>query len=429
MKKYIIALLLSLLVGNGACFGGENDLFFFQENQDGPWGICNYWGEIIVSPRYESVENSEYLKYSLNKLHRVSDCSAVGVNGKWGFIDKTGKIVINNNYRGAKNFEKGMAPVSEGWSKWGLINEAGKFVVQPQYDNIYWDKKSEVWLIRNHSGEYGVIDTLGKVVAAPQFENLGYNRIYSGYMDTDLIPVKRNGKWGYIDLKRQTVIPFKYDEAAYFSDNGLAPVKIEDKWGFIAKTGEFVIEPRFQEAHNFTEDLAAVRIDYSWGFIDKTGQFVIPPKYSYVFGSFYNGVAVVGEGVIDKSGEFATKFKRNEYFCQRGFTDGLAPVEVSGEKYGYIDETGELAIPAIFDGATRFDKGFARVIENGCWGVINRFGIYVVAPKFFHIEEADDDIRIVISKTKTGEEQYRYIDNSGNIFKTLPEALRSVHKR
>lgn len=40
-------------------------------------------------------------------------------------------------------------------------------------------------------------------------------------LDGDIGGVKLNGKWGYIDAKGDTKIPFKYDEAGFFTD-GLA---------------------------------------------------------------------------------------------------------------------------------------------------------------------------------------------------------------
>ena len=51
--------------------------------------------------------------------------------------------------------------------------------------------------------------------------------------------VIKDGKYGYIDLSGNEVIPFRCDGAHYFID-GLAYVMKGDKWGYIDKTGREV---------------------------------------------------------------------------------------------------------------------------------------------------------------------------------------------
>ena len=109
-----------------------------------------------------------------------------------------------------------------------------------------------------------------------------------------LFPVKKNGKWGYIDRSGKIIIPPQFDYAWFFSE-GLAPVKIGRKWGYIDKSGKIVIEPRFDWAESFSEGLAGVCIGNClpaiergymkfrgvylgyWGYIDKSGKYIWEP--------------------------------------------------------------------------------------------------------------------------------------------------------
>lgn len=56
------------------------------------------------------------------------------------------------------------------------------------------------------------------------------------------------------------------------------------------------------------------------------------------------------------------------YDFARCFRDGLAAVYKDG-KAGYIDATGKLVIPYIFEEATSCYNGSAWVRYNGLWGV------------------------------------------------------------
>ena len=137
----------------------------------------------------------------------------------------------------------------------------------------------------------------------------------------NLVGVKLNGKWGYIDPTGATKIPFKYDEAGYFHE-GLAPVIVGGKCGFINKTGTLVIPMKYDYASSFTDGLAYVELSGKIGFINKTGTAVVPIKYDKqtdeaykrcyhcggAMNSFQNGKAVVtlgGKcGTVDAKGTF-----------------------------------------------------------------------------------------------------------------------------
>jgi hypothetical protein len=66
-------------------------------------------------------------------------------------------------------------------------------------------------------------------------------------------------------------------------------------------------------------------------------------------------------------------------------TAGPQP-KVIGEKYGYVDEMGEMAIAPMFDDAWPFSDGLAPVrvgdADTGKWGYIDATGAWVIQPRF-----------------------------------------------
>lgn len=73
----------------------------------------------------------------------------------------------------------------------------------------------------------------GKKVCECECDNLCY-------MGENLVSVKRNEKWGVMDLNGKEVIPFKYDTNSIM-DNGWIWVQMDGKLGYINKRDEQLI--------------------------------------------------------------------------------------------------------------------------------------------------------------------------------------------
>jgi outer membrane murein-binding lipoprotein Lpp len=112
---------------------------------------------------------------------------------------------------------------------------------------------------------------------------------------------------------------------AYINDQG------EKKYGYIDKTGTFVISPVYDQASDFSEGYAVVYSSEAneYNVIDETGKSIY--KSSYNIGDFHEGKAVFDD-----------------------YKDGKT-VE------GYIDTTGNVVLPAIYDKASAFWEGSAYV--------------------------------------------------------------------
>jgi len=124
----------------------------------------------------------------------------------------------------------------------------------------------------------------------------------------ELLPKKQNDKYGYANMKGETVIRPQFDLATEFSE-GVAAVNTNGKWGYIDKTGKTVINPQFDFASRFSEGLAAVMTGHEWGYIDNTGRPVIDFKFDFAL-PFFHGLGIVKVcdkwGCIDKTGVYKT---------------------------------------------------------------------------------------------------------------------------
>jgi hypothetical protein len=199
----------------------------------------------------------------------------------------------------------------------------------------------------------------------------------------------------------------------------LIAVEKNDKWGYIDHTGTYVINPQFQEAYAFSDGLALVRLpDDMYGYINKNGKYVIDPIYSN--GTYFNGglafvVTEYGYPVaIDKKGK--TKFELKEAKKAFAFQEGLAQFAVKDKseyKYGYVDKTGKVQIPAQFSDAGRFCEGLAVISMEGKnerpnYGFIDKTGKIVISPQFMSAGDFHEGLSPVYDGGK-----YGYINTEG----------------
>ncbi len=214
---------------------------------------------------------------------------------------------------------------------YGLISRAGELVLPPEAEEIHFFFEGLAGIKRG--GRWGFVDVAGREAIAPRYQLVRQFR--DGLCAVNL------GRWRYIDGTgaELAVPPMKY--AGDFSE-GLAAVANEKlKWGFVDREGALVIQHAFDDAGCFSEGLCAVKTRKGWGYIDRSGGWVIEPRFKRAWGMKRGRAQVVSTG-RESSDAFAQ--------LVGGYQDG-----------------GEF---------------------RGQWGIIDRSGSYLVAPRFKYSESA-----------------------------------------
>jgi hypothetical protein len=116
-------------------------------------------------------------------------------------------------------------------------------------------------------------------------------------------------------------------------------------------------------------------------------------------------------GYIDQHGNLVIN---PQFDCAVSFHEGLAGVKIGG-KTGYIDKSGNIVINPQFDQAvvncvSDFHEGLATVYINGKNGYIDKSGNYVISPQFDWADSFHEGLAAIQIGKKWG-----YIDKSGNI--------------
>ena len=221
------------------------------------------------------------------------------LDGKEGYINTKNKWVIPPTYQKAFPFKQGLAKVQkEGTKHYMYINLKGEPVIQDFYTDMFDPSDNAnivtVLLRENNECKYKVYDFKGNFLGA--YDDFRKNRTGNA-----VFAVKKDGKWGYIDVNGKVVIPLEYEEVADFSE-GLAPVSKNGKWGYINLKNEIVIPFKFANSKMYSFKNGAAQYCYTGGnslqsddvngLINLKGEIIVEPKYKSI--EYINGnVAMV----------------------------------------------------------------------------------------------------------------------------------------
>lgn len=88
--------------------------------------------------------------------------------------------------------------------KYGCINKKGEIVIEPEWDYIIQGNRNNRILVERDS-LFGYIDNKGRILIKPQYHE-------AELFEEGLAAVYNGEKYGFINIKGDTVLPFIYDE-------------------------------------------------------------------------------------------------------------------------------------------------------------------------------------------------------------------------
>jgi len=341
------------------------------------------------------------------------------VKGKLGYIDNKGVLQIKAslNKQASYELENVKTPfiiVKNGTESGLYSRKTQKMILETKYKNIMVDetvKRIKVGLGGGFFNTvYGYIDYEGKQVIPMEYKT---QLLTGGYRFKEgLWCFEKDGKQGYMDPNGNIVIAPQFQSASDFV-NGMAFVQKpgETLYGYIDPKGNYLIQPQFYDAGAFDENgFALVRLkktDPTQSIIDRKGRLVVKgiphPAQEDGFGGnihFTSGLALVKDtitnkyGYVDQSGKLAipVQFSSAEEFTKEGRAlvsiGGLLDGEglfgkMLGAKWTFIDTKGTPLMPYFrADEVGRFSEGLAAVKFNGLWGFINQKGDVVIEPQW-----------------------------------------------
>lgn len=335
MRKTLIYLLAALmgtvLVGFIALVLGGNLLKGLDERAYG-WVFVDRSGQRVGQATFDEMRPLS------------NGLAAVRVGDRWGYADSTGAVVIAPAYQEALEFlvADRAAVMSPENARWGYIDRSGAWVVDPTLHET-WGYSQGLAGARVSIGlrtsristaisdlSAGILRRDGTWLRAPVEDPHGADRLLRvREASEDRVAVDVQGKWAFLDLDGEVVVPANYDDSRDYSE-GTAPVQSEGTWSFIDRDGQTTLAGPYQDALPFHEGLAAVKTGGGWSYVDPRGVVVIPGPFQRA----------------------------------RSFSEGYAAVALE-DFWGFIDRSGKLVVPATFRSVeSDVSEGFAVVTRQ-----------------------------------------------------------------
>lgn len=293
-------------------------------------------------------------------------------NGACTVISTDGENVISGSYIWATNFSN---PIS-------VDDESKKYAIVSRYDN----KGEQITYIVDSNG------------------------VKQLYLDPAVTGAYTIVGVTVDDSKESYIYSCQMGDKYYFYQYDPAAEKVKQLSG------------PYMYAGTYRNNVAAVQISKDeWRLIDGNGKY-IGDKFSDI--------------VVNDAGECAPKGlifaavdgKYHLYNLEKGklkqvgslscdgakaFVDGTYAAFKLGDKWGYVDEKGNVIIEAIYEEARSFSNGLAGVCENGLWNFINAKGETVIDSGFGNVIDFGSTGKCFVeSKGYWSSIQLYYVENT-----------------
>lgn len=234
-----------------------------------------------------------------------------------------------------------------------------------------------------------------------------------------LFPVRKDGKWGFIDREGKLVIAPAFERAGRFSE-GLAPVVLAGRHGYVDATGRMVLAPEQAPAGDglhrpFVDGRAAVRVGDRVGYLDREGKLVVAARFTAAQ-DFSEGFAFACDasscGYIDAVGRPVVAAGLVAGRPVRNGVAGFAPVSARrGPRRYVLQEAKGGRLPGEYDDVGSLSEGLVAVRHEGRWGYVDRGGRPVIQARFARAGEFSEGLAPVAEQAWT----CGYADASGKL--------------
>ena len=395
-KNLIISILLLLVaacasVPSGAKTESPKARFVFL-HKNGLYGLLDENGNEIVPAEYlhiDKIRDGMIPAYTKEKVFvfldesgkRIKDVSFYDINplytqdllgvadsetGKWGFVDKNLNYVIEPQFDAIGYFVDGIVGAKQG-ELWGIINKSGKYILEPQFKDDELEGYDQGTLVVSKGGKIRLVD-----VKKAEFLETEYDELYgmtggkavvgkdssiylNSWENKEVFLMKKPSRILY-DMYRGNVLGKTRFYLNYREDGE----KDEHFAVFDSSTGEKICDKIINSSYEIDEN-CNVKERYPHKDEDVSTQQTEENEQKK-----YGRYEEVRHGLYETS----TSFKQNG-------------------KWGFLDEDGNVVIPAEYDSVSPFyfDAAYARQGDRRF--IIDRSGrkIVEIKPEWEGVDE------------------------------------------
>ena len=257
----------------------DQDNYIIAKNNVKKYGVYAADGTVVAKPIYDFIRRSETEK---------SPILMPELDGLVGIIGKENKMLyepqfvqidyLHDEHLLVNPFNNGSAyrRVKDKNNKYGLFEEyTATMTVPVVYDGIY--QKSEAnrttYFVAKKGKKFGVIDGRNQTIIPFEYDSITFNHLHFNTTDAQIVAVK-NGKFGVINFKNDVVVPFEYKGMAKISSKNLYMAKKKDAYMLVDGNNKVLNPGPFDHIAQFEEDKALTFYNGQMRVINNDGSFV-----------------------------------------------------------------------------------------------------------------------------------------------------------
>lgn len=370
------------------------------------FGVYDLEGKVIIPPIMKAINSS--------KSNGEVYFSCKSESGFWGLIDQRGKTILPFIYSYLDHVSEGYVYMKNS-KGWGLVDLNGVPKILPGTvdDKDEIEKQRYRYPVKlkggrlitkakaGDGGKVGIMDLSGKWVIMPKYHNINPLDTNQQYIaSAPKVGETNRIVWGVMDKNGKEIIPFKYSSISIQGKNYIV-AEGNDPGGYDLLKSADADKDEEDEWEDFLDGLDA-KDNRKWGVLTSNGAELVPVKQSMVEITSDKNVFIVNQKETvagkEKTKKFIfdqakktmvslaayDEFKYDSVIIKgrpKGFggllfpyfSGGLMNVAKAG-KWGFIDKTGKVVIPFIYDFAGSLYKEKALVKKGTEWFYINAAG-------------------------------------------------------
>jgi len=272
-------------------------------------------------------------------------------------------------------------------NKWGVINQYGEEIINPSYQEMIAipNKERDVFIctydIKEETGEYKT-----KAINSNHEEILvGYDQIEvlenidqndNLWYEENVLRVKKNRKYGLIDLNGKELLPAEYDEITVLQgiENSII-IKKGGKVGLVNNNGNIIAEAQYKEIKNlgdtYKNGYITINEDGKHGIISTTKKQILDNKYDEIAQIYLESCYLVKENGVQKLIN-----SKGETIIDNGFDEiksatSNGVIFVKNNLFGEMNSLGEITIEAKYQDLMEVQEGIYIAKQNDKYGIID----------------------------------------------------------
>lgn len=315
-------------------------------------------------------------------------------------------------------------------NKWGVIDSNGEMVIDPSYEEMITipNSKNDVFLcvydVNYETGEYKtkVLNSKNQEIFTEyeQIEALAnYDDSHNMWYEENVLKVKKDGKYGLIDLTGKQLTEVQYDEITTLEEmKGLLKITKEGKIGIFDSEGKEILPIQSLEITNLGKEgkdgFIVKNQEGKYGIVNYTNEIILEAKYDEIVKVYGNDMYVVRQAgkqvLVKKDGTEVLNSGYDEIKeILKNTENGI--IYTKDGKYGVMKTTGEVVIAPDYEELKEAKSGLLIAKQKGKYGVIDLQKVSKIEPIYLsihyhekadlYIAEKEDYINDVIDNTFT----------------------------